>query len=144
MLNAVNTNEERLSSVMRVLLVMSLLSLVMLAACGSSGDLAFSSLPEGDAVRGETLFHQSNNGTPACSSCHRTDSETLVGPGMAGFAERGATRVEGLSAGEYAFESIRHPSRFVVSGFGNLMYAGYSGKLSNQELADLIAYLLTL
>lgn len=123
---------------------MSLICLFILAACNTSPDIDAASLPEGDVERGDSLFHQSINGTPACVSCHYIDTETLVGPGLEGIAEHAVSRVEGVSAEEYIVDSIVHPANYIVNGFGNLMYAGYSSKLSEQEIADLLAYLLTL
>lgn len=126
------------------IIVISIVALFALAACNSSSLPTIQDLPEGDAARGEILFHEGINGAPACSSCHHTNSETLVGPGLQGVSERASTRVEGLSAKEYILTSILQPANFVVSGFSNLMYTGYHSKLSSQNLADLIAYLLTL
>jgi cytochrome c2 len=128
---------------MKQILLMSLLSLLILAACGATPKVDVSSLPAGDPVRGESIFSESINGAPACSSCHLLSEETQVGPGMSGFAEQAATRVEGQAAAEYTLTSILSPSRYIVNGFGNLMYVGYSSKLDEQQLADLIAYLLT-
>lgn len=129
---------------MKRILVMSLLSLLTLTACGATSTVELSSLPEGDPIRGVSLFNESIDGAPACSSCHRLDEETSTGPSMAGFTERAASRVEGQSAEDYTLTSILSPSRYIVSGFGNLMYARYRSKISNQDLVDLIAYLLSL
>ncbi|MEO8609850.1 MAG: cytochrome c [Chloroflexota bacterium] len=101
-------------------------------------------LPPGDATHGAELFTQSVNGAPPCSTCHQTDENTLVGPGLKGFGARAGTRVEGQSAEQYTQESIMHPASFVVSGFANAMYNQYASKLSPQDIADLTAYLLTL
>jgi mono/diheme cytochrome c family protein len=116
----------------------------IVAGCGTSQAPKFSELPAGDATNGAALFAQGVNGAPSCSSCHNLDDTTLVGPGMAGYGARAATRVEGESAAEYTFNSIVQPSAFVVSGFGNTMYTQFGRQLSAQQIADLIAYLLTL
>jgi hypothetical protein len=63
---------------------------------------------------------------------------------MQGFAARAGTRVEGIAPEEYAHTSIIQPANYVVSGFPNSMYPQYSRSLSPQDIADLIAYLLTL
>ncbi len=92
---------------------------------------------EGDPVNGESLFV-----SEACSGCHRTDSETLTGPGMSGIAERAATRKPPLTADEYLTESMKNPSVFLVEGFDALMPE--QPNLTDQDIADLIAYLKTI
>jgi cytochrome c oxidase subunit 2 len=120
--------------------------MVLMTACSPSAPAAsgFASLPAGDAVNGAQLFTQQINGAPACSTCHTLDGSTLVGPSLQGFAAGAGTRVESQSAQEYDYISITQPSAFIVSGFGNVMYAQYGRQLSPQQIADLIAYLLTL
>ncbi len=48
------------------------------------------------------------------------------------------------SAEEYTFYSILRPSKYLVQGFSNVMPSNYEEKLSQQETADLITYMLTL
>lgn len=119
------------------------LALLVLAGCASAS-AGLEDLPEGDAERGAALFTQSVNGAPACSSCHTLDGIALVGPNLEGFAARAETQVPGMSAEAYAHASIVQPAAFLVNGFGNSMYNQYAQRLSQQEIADLIAYLLTL
>ena len=121
--------------------------LVLICAACSSTDAADSGtplLPSGDASRGATLFTQSISGAPSCNTCHTVDGSNLVGPSLKGFAAVAATRVEGMSASDYAHNSIVKPAAYVVSGFPNLMYPQYAQQLTPQQTADLIAYLLTL
>ncbi len=93
---------------------------------------------DGDAANGETLFV--SNG---CTACHNTTSDdTLVGPGLLTIADRAGSRVEGMSAVEYIQHSIREPSAFIVEGFPPAMPP--FGSLSEQDLNDLTAYLLSL
>lgn len=120
--------------------------LLALAACSPDNQASASSstpLPPGDATRGAELFNQSVNGAPPCTTCHTTDDTTLVGPGMKGFGGRAGSRVSGETAEEYAQQSILKPASFIVPGFTNAMYNGYASKLSPQDMADLIAYLLS-
>jgi cytochrome c553 len=122
--------------------------LVVLAACSSGGSpqppVSVTNLPPGDASRGATLFAEAVGGAPACSTCHHTDTTTLVGPGMEGYGAVAGTRVSGQSAEEYTLESITHPASFITPGFANAMYNNYSASLAPQDMADLMAYLLTL
>jgi cytochrome c2 len=118
--------------------------LFLVSGCSNTDSLLdVSALPEGNVEQGAILFTQSIKGAPACSTCHMLTSEQLVGPGLVDYSERAATEVDGLSAEEYSYNSILHPANHIVSGYSNLMYAQYASKLTNQELADIIAYLLT-
>lgn len=128
----------------RKFLLFALLITLMLAACRKELRFEFKDLPEGDAASGEKLFQQTINGAPSCASCHSLAHTALVGPGLVGYGERAAQQVKGESAEEYTFNSIARPAKHVVSGFSNLMYSEYIEKLSPEDVADLIAYLLTL
>ena len=119
------------------------LALLVLAGCASAS-AGLADLPEGNAERGAALFTQSINGAPACSTCHTLDGASLVGPSLDSFGERASTRLANTSAAEYAHASIVQPATYLVSGFGNSMYNQYAQRLSPQEIADLVAYLLTL
>ena len=128
---------------MRQLLTIVTCLTLTVVGCSTPADTA-SSLPPGDAARGSALFTQSINGTPPCATCHTLDGVTLVGPSLQGFAARAGTRINGVSARDYTYESVVHPASYLVSGFGNLMYNQYAQRLSAQQIADLVAYLLTL
>ncbi len=125
---------------------MLLSMMLMLAAACSSEEpkISLSDLPEGNAENGQVLFRTEIDDAPACSSCHRIDSSKNQGPGLGGFGDRAGRAVDDQSAKEYAYYSILRPSKHLVSGFSNLMYRDYEEKLSDQELADLIAYILSL
>lgn len=130
---------------MRRLLAITIFTAALLAAC-SSKDTSFkySDLPPGDAAHGATLFAESVNGSVACSNCHTVTGADGAGPTLENFATVAGGRVSGQSAQEYAFYSILRPSKHLVSGFSNIMPTDYEEKLSKQDTADLIAYMLTL
>lgn len=115
---------------------------VLLTACASRGG-DFASLPLGDVTNGEILYHESVNGAPTCVSCHSLEDAVLVGPSLAGYGEIASTRLEGQSAEEYTYNAIVRPASHIVDGYINVMYSEYSTRLSEQDLADLIAFLLT-
>ena len=79
----------------------------------------------------------------ACSVCH-IKAGGKVAPHFAGIATRAGQRRAHLTAPEYLRESILQPSAYLAEGFANAMPANYAKRLSAQELADIIAYLLTL
>ena len=103
-------------------------------------------LPAGDATRGDTLFHgKGDGGKYPCSACHSlTAGQTLVGPSLAGIATRGATTLAGYSAEQYVHESIVLPDAYVVEGFNpGIMPQTFGAQMTKQELADLVAFLMT-
>lgn len=102
----------------------------------------------GDPARGQELFQHGLNDAPPCSSCHNAavsgKSGFAVGPGLKGIHERAASRVEGLTAPEYIENSIRNPADYLVAGYQPIMYPLFAEKYSDQDIADLVAYLMTL
>lgn len=99
---------------------------------------------EGGVRDPETLFT-----TMACMACHVMDqpqdasSRGAVGPNFGNLADNAATRVAGLSADEYVYQSITEPSAFVVEGYANgIMPADFSTKMSEEEIRGLVEWLL--
>lgn len=109
------------------------------------------SLPPGDAGRGKSLAE----GPLGCASCHIL---TAVGPKWAaegaepGIGARAEDRFQApgytgsaTSAEQYLLESIVLPNAYVVEGFqADLMPQNFGDRLSAQDAADLIAYMLSL
>lgn len=129
-------------------LTLALLGALLLAACSVEPPrIAFDSLDFdlADAGSGQKLYNQSNNEAPACAACHSIDgASSSIGNSLAGLADAAADRVAGQSAREYLYWSILRPGQHLVAGYSNLMYADYEDSLEAADLADLIAYLLTL
>jgi cytochrome c2 len=101
----------------------------------------------GDPEAGKQLFQQANiRGTPACSTCHSLEpGKKIIGPSLAGIAARAGERKSGFSAEEYLRESILTPNAYVVEGFSQgVMFQGFKDVLTEEEIDNLIAYLLTL
>jgi len=117
-------------------------------------------LPEGDPDRGEELglgMQPALYGKGLeCGQCHRTNF--MTGPGfpandeLPGIAERGAIRIAAVDyAGaattpeQYLIESVLLPKAYVL--MGNLwkdMPEDYGDRLSRQDLADIVAWMLAL
>ena len=101
----------------------------------------------GNEDRGAQLFAQGREDIPPCSTCHQTvsgQSGFSLGPILAGIGERAGMRINGLTAEEYLHQSIIEPGSYIVPGYRNMMYSDYNSHLTQQDVQDLIAYLLTL
>jgi len=101
----------------------------------------YAALPAGNAETGKQLF--SGRGCVACHSLE--EGVRVVGPSLAGLATRAATAEPDLSAAVYLYKSITRPNATVTEGFAaGLMPQNFKDTLEPQDLADLIAYMLTL
>jgi cytochrome c2 len=122
-----------------------LLGVCLLAACGAQG-IDPGSI--GDVERGREIFTTGAGilGEP-CASCHSLDGSPregeAAGPTLLGIAETAAGRVSGQGAVEYLHESIIDPGEYIVRGYRNDMEAGYKYLLSEQDIDDLVAFMLT-
>ncbi len=129
-----------------VLLVLTVAISLFLAACSSkpAGPVV------GDAARGKQLYDSKTLGTNSaegCVSCHNYNEaagKNDKAPYTAGTATRAATRVPGMTAEEYIRESILKPNAYVVETYkeGD-MYQKWAAELNDQQIADLVAYLMT-
>ena len=137
---------------------------VSLAACGGAKQQPTSAAPaaqqpaasgSGDAANGKTLFSQTVlNGNAGCSTCHSTEAgKILVGPSLAGIATRAGNTVAGKSATDYIHQSIVDPNAHLAKGCNaadleaacvSSMPLDWAQKLSEKEINDLVAYLMTL
>jgi cytochrome c2 len=102
-------------------------------------------LPEGNAANGELLFNgKGPSGQFPCSACHSLDGTVKVGPSLQGIATRAGARKDGYDAAKYIHESIVSPSAYLVEGFADgLMPPVFSKTMTKQDLADILAFLLT-
>jgi cytochrome c2 len=134
-----------------LLLLIVLPSLIMAACSGSGG-----SASAGNAQHGQQLFNRTTigpNAAPGCKTCHSLEpGKTLVGPSLAGIASQAANYVEskdytGSAKTVQGFlrESIVSPNAFITPGFSEgEMYQNYGQDLSEQEINDLVAFMMTL
>ncbi len=104
----------------------------------------------GDAHSGQQVYS-----TYGCNACHGSLDEigsSTVGPWLGNLKEISGTRVEGISAAQYVYESILDPNAFIVPDcpFGSctrpsLMPGTFGSSFmvrNPQDLADLLVYLL--
>lgn len=113
-------------------------------------------LPPGDPAQGEKLFRRTLLGArpePGCITCHSLAPATvLLGPSLADIATRSATTIQQAdyqgqaeSVEQYLQESISAPNVYLAPGFApDVMRPTFAAELSPQEIADLVAFLLTL
>ncbi len=104
----------------------------------------------GDPVeRGKAVF----TGNGGCSGCHTVEglegAVGQVGPNLTHIATVAAGRVAGESAEEYIHTAVVNPSAFVVTDCplgpcADIMPKDLGTRLTQQELDDLVTFLLTL
>jgi len=96
----------------------------------------------GDADLGKKWFEDQG-----CSTCHSTNEDTLIGPGLSNVFLRAKEHIahnhhetDLHTPEEYIETSIRNPGEFVVDGFENLMPENWDD-VDQKEIEDVIAYL---
>lgn len=139
-------NKEMCGLMKRYLIACMLVLSLILTGCAeeeSTSITAFANLPAGNVTAGERLYFERINGQPKCSDCHSLDGAPNIGPTLQGFGEIAASRVEGQSAGEYTLQSIVRPWTYIVDGFNNIMPNRYTHTMTDQQIADIIAFVLT-
>jgi len=120
------------------------LTIILGAGCGGSGG---DEEPAGSVQAGEKLFKQATIGNQAgCASCHSLEAGViLVGPSLADIGSQADKRVSGLSAQEYLRQAILDPNSYTLDGFAaNVMPMVWADELTEEQVDDLIAFLLTL
>lgn len=100
-----------------------------------------------DPAAGEALFNEVFAETGfACATCHHVDIlDTLIGPGLVNIKDTAATRIEGMSAERYIYDSIINPNDYIVEGFTeNVMPQNWHEVLTDTQIYEIMAYLMTL
>ena len=129
------------------LLVVLALAVTLLAACGGGASTTGtgSTGGGGDVNAGKALFAQQTIGSNVgCITCHSLDGSELVGPSMQGIGARAGKEVQGQSAEQYIRNSIVEPNSHAAEGYATGVMPGYQGVVSDTQLNDLVAYLLSL
>jgi mono/diheme cytochrome c family protein len=98
-------------------------------------------LANADPSQGESLALV--NG---CVGCHSVDPAIqMTGPTWSNLADHATNRVPGMSPANYLYTSITNPNSFVVPDYpAGVMLQIYEETIPTQDLANLVAYLLTL
>lgn len=94
-------------------------------------------LASADVERGENLvlLH-------GCTVCHGGDNAGRLAPGYDDLPDVAGERRPPLTAAAYVYESIIYPGAFTVEGYPNNMPRIYEEKIPDDELGDIMAYLL--
>lgn len=114
---------------------------LIVASCQSPTDKM------GDPDLGAEMFNSAQIGdAPGCATCHSVvPGEIIVGPSLAGVASKDSNQLDYSTAEEYVLQSILEPNAYIAEGFSpNVMYQDFSSTLTEKELQDLTAYLMTL
>lgn len=124
------------------------LVLALLVACGGGGSTTTgtgSTGGSGDVNAGKALFAQQTIGANVgCITCHSLDGSQLVGPTMKDIGTRAGKEVQGESADQYIRNAILEPNAHAPSGYAVGVMPSYKGVVSDAQLNDLVAYLLSL
>lgn len=82
-----------------------------------------------------------------CGACHLLSDgggAGIVGPMLDGIGKTAETRIDGVGAGEYLYQSITAPNNFVVEGFAQgVMPMTYTELMTPEQIDALVDYLLT-
>ena len=102
----------------------------------------------GDPNQGREVFEKGGEkypkNTATCIKCHSLDgSEGKYGPSMMGISESAGERVPGLSAEEDLRQSILEPNELIVGDYPENMGGIHAALLSDEEIEDLVAFMLT-
>jgi mono/diheme cytochrome c family protein len=95
-------------------------------------------LPKGTASAGKPIF-----ASQGCGGCHTykpAGTNASVGPDLDKLSQY-AQQANAASEDEFIHESIVNPSAYVQPGYSDVMPKDYGQKLSDKQLADLIAFL---
>jgi mono/diheme cytochrome c family protein len=145
---AMPTWSERFGGPLREDQIQSLATFIMNWESTATGDVELVDLPTptpsaADAAdpvaRGRVVYD-----TSGCGGCHTIEgiSSGAVGPPLTNIATVGETRVDGVTAEEYIRQSILNPSAYLVDGYDNLMVQTFADTITDEQLSDLVAFLL--
>ncbi len=123
---------------MAFLVLILVLTVALVAACGGGDKSSSSGSTDPDVAAGKALFEQTTlEGNAGCVTCHSVEpGKTVVGPSLAGIASKGE---------DFIRESIINPDADVTEGFpAGTMPPDYGEKLSDEQINQLVKYLMTL
>lgn len=140
--------------------ILAVFGLALLAACGGDDSdpvpTATEAAAEATATTEEAAPDEGSSGGDAeagrqvaaqCLACHTIDGSTGVGPTWQGLYNSEVTLEDGSTVTadeEYIRESIVDPNAKIHEGFPAGVMTDYSSILSEQQIDDVIAYIVSL
>lgn len=112
---------------------------LLVTACGNNAEAENAAKIEA----GREIYETGGAAELPCSTCHSLNGTELVGPSFEGIGQRAETRVDGMSAEEYLRQSITAPSQYVVPDYSDAMPKTYAQTLSQEEIDNVVHFLLT-
>ncbi len=79
----------------------------------------------------------------SCSTCHSLDGVDGFAPSLLGISQVAGDRIDGLSDIEYLRQSITDPLSFFAGEWQATMPYQYADVLTDDQVDDLVAFLLT-
>jgi mono/diheme cytochrome c family protein len=122
------------------------------SGCTGIGQSGIPELPAGNAQRGRVLFSQASiRNTSGCVQCHSLARyKVIVGPSLWGVDTRAGRiirssdyRGTATTEEEFLRESITRPDVYAATGFAHGVMPDWLTVLGEQEIQDLVAYLMT-
>jgi mono/diheme cytochrome c family protein len=133
---ALKEHSMKLFKVTSLLFVMIFVSLLSVGAAfqGDKKENGKKEDVKGDAAKGKEVFEAN------CAICHEVTDQDKVGPGLKGISKKGPHKLsDGTEHKDHSPAVLR---KQIVEGGGAMPPVGAA--LSDQEVADVIAYLQTL
>jgi mono/diheme cytochrome c family protein len=81
--------------------------------------------------------------TIGCNACHVIGAVNNIAPSYEGIGRRAARRQPPLSGAAYIYESIVNPNAYTVPDYPPSMPQNYGEILTDEQIADIVAFLLT-
>jgi mono/diheme cytochrome c family protein len=137
----------------RYAFIIFLIVAFVVTGCAGVGQAGAPALPAGDAQRGQALFSQASiRDTSGCVQCHSlARSEVVVGPSLWGVSTRAERTIHSstyhgtaTTSEEYLREAITRPDADIAPGFAHSVMPDWLTVLDEQQIQDLVAYLMTL
>ena len=93
----------------KIVTIVMLLVVFAITACSAGASVPPTPTPDPMVVQGQQVFNA------RCATCHALVPDTIIiGPSLAGVANRAETRVDGQTAEEYLQLSVLRPGDYVV------------------------------
>lgn len=107
-------------------------------ATGVADESVAALVAAGDPERGAALVVEFT-----CTTCHVEGAINGIAPPFDGITGRAPSRQPDLEPVVYLYRSIVHPTEYLVPGFSPSMPQDFADRMTTEQIADVVAYLLT-